>query len=428
MVRSIMTPTEQLLLCLARLDLTEEKRARAAELARQADWGKLVELALAGGIAGLVGRNLEGLDAPREPRLRLVLASLRAEQQNRALVSEAVRLCAEAEAAGLTLIPLKGCALNLARPYAELGLRSMCDLDLLAPRQELEALGSFLLERGYRAGQHQDRHRRFLHHLGYLGERGGEAISLELHWTALHVMFSRADEDRGMLARAERWSHGGAAVRVLGPEDSLLVVALHLAVHRFRAQLKWLVDVAELARFFEGRLDWAAVWERARRVGGARSLAHALGLAAELLQAPVMIPAGLGSPRLMRWLGPAADLVGSRPQPALGRRLLVNLLQYDSPLGGLRYLLHKGAELLERHDDLGRDDRRSDALQAHRREPLLPLVLGGIGLELGPVVGRHDRGERRVDRLAARLGLPPHDEERIGELRLGVRVRQSQSL
>ncbi len=42
-------------------------------------------------------------------------------------------------------------------------------------------------------------------------------------------------------------------------------------------------------------------------------------------------------------------------------------------------------------------DRRADPLEAHRREALLPLVLGGLGVQLGPALGFDDglRAPRR---------------------------------
>ena len=48
---------------------------------------------------------------------------------------------------------------------------------------------------------------------------------------------------------------------------------------------------------------------------------------------------------------------------------------------------HRG-HLGKRNDDLGRDDRRSDPLEAHRREALLPLVLGRLAVELGAAAAR----------------------------------------
>jgi hypothetical protein len=47
-------------------------------------------------------------------------------------------------------------------------------------------------------------------------------------------------------------------------------------------------------------------------------------------------------------------------------------------------LLHHVAERVERHDDLGRHERRAEALHDHQLEAMLPLVLGdAVGEDLG---------------------------------------------
>ena len=77
----------------------------------------------------------------------------------------------------------------------------------------------------------------------------------------------------------------------------------------------------------------------------------------------------------------------------------------------------------QRNDDLGRNDRRADALEAHRGETLLPLVLGRLGVEFGAAVAGDDLRERRVDRAAPRLRIRDDREVGLGKLRLEVVVR-----
>ncbi len=65
---------------------------------------------------------------------------------------------------------------------------------------------------------------------------------------------------------------------------------------------------------------------------------------------------------------------------------------------GVDLLEHRG-QRRQRDDDLGRDDRGPDALQAHGGEALLPFMLRGLGGQLGTAVGQDDRVELRADRI-----------------------------
>jgi hypothetical protein len=357
-------PAHELLLRLARLALTPEDRASvAARIERRhggwtargaaaasiedVDWAELFELAARGGLCGLVSRHIEreSLPLPAVWRRRFWMSALCTEARNRVLVTEARRLCALAEAQGLTLIPLKGAALNLGRPYDDLGLRAMVDLDLLTRREEMAALEELLARSGY--SRHGDRatYLRWYHHTAFKRQVHGVDVLVELHWTALHVMYSREAIDAEVIARARIRSVEG--LRLLDPAAMLLSVALHVAVHRYRSGLKWLVDVAELARSTGAELDWDWLWRTARAAGAGRSLGHVFELARLLLDAPLPAARGLLEP-VLGHLCPPEAVVRSERQPRLLESLLINLLQYDSPLDGLRYALHKGAEVLQR--------------------------------------------------------------------------------
>ena len=340
-------PTERALLRLCRLRPGAADRARIRTLGERVDWGALSRLAQRGGVAGLVARNLEGLGAPRQMRLALTHAALLGQARTQPLLDEGQRLCAAACAEGLTLVPLKGTALHLIDVY-EPGLRTQCDLDLLAPREELEALDGLLRRAGWQEdAEHRSYALRHQHHLTYW--RDGQRMLLELHWTGLLAQFSDRAVERALLARCVTRQVRGQPLRLLATSDLCFLVILHFCFHRFRAQLKWLVDIAELARAGGAELRWDEVYGLARRVGALRATTLAVELARELLDAP--IPPPPRRPRLLpalARLAPALALVRSEPQPSLRERALIDLLAYDSPLHGARFLGRKAVELLER--------------------------------------------------------------------------------
>jgi hypothetical protein len=354
--RDTVTSPHELLLRLARLALTEEDRAAIRARAAGADWAAILELARRGGVAGMVARHIEAehLPVPADVRRRLAALALQAEARGRVQLAEARRLCAAAGTRGLTLIPLKGAALLLEGVYGDPSLRSMVDVDLLTRRDEVDALAGLLASEGYEPLGEPEGYLRWYHHLAFIRRVTGVDVIVELHWTALHVMYSRPAVDAVIVARSRVVTVDGVLMRGLDPAARLLAVALHVAVHRYRAGLKWLVDVSELARAAPGDLEWDWLWRTARGLGARRALAYVFALARELLDAPLPeqpLPPPLWA---LRAVCPAGTVVASASQPGLPWRLLINLLQYDSPAGPLGYALHKGAELLERTTGIAR--------------------------------------------------------------------------
>lgn len=342
-----MTPTQRLLCQLARIDLSDEQRRLAGQLQRDVDWEELLSLSRRGGLIGLVARHVVDLEVPKKILHRFVAAALLNRHKNTILMEQAQSLCCRAEARGLVLIPLKGAALNMGLPYNDLSLREMCDLDLLVPPGQLEGVERLLEEQGYVETSDRGYHLRHLHHLTYMREVGDQHVMVELHWTPLYAIWSSPRQEAAMIERSRVLRCGGAGIRALDTEDMLLTVILHLAAHRYRAQLKWLVDIAELARCQP--VAWDRVWRRAKKLGAYRAVYFACHLAGQLLEAPIPLPAR--APLLHSLMIAASSvesLVTSQEQPEMTRRALINLLQFDSPLGGLGYLAHKGTELLER--------------------------------------------------------------------------------
>ncbi len=85
------------------------------------------------------------------------------------------------------------------------------------------------------------------------------------------------------------------------------------------------------------------------------------------------------------------DRITLRMHPLEDERLVdlaVDLLEYRRELG-------------QRHDHFGRNERRAEALEAHRCEPGLPFVLGHLGSKVGTTRTLENLGKRPVDGGAA---------------------------
>ena len=333
---------------LARQDLRDEDvgflRARNG-----IDWVKVAGLALRGGIAGLVESNLRqlGMGGVLRP---LAMASLHTEAANRMFLRETVAMCTQASALGAVLLPLKGIALIAAGLYSDPSFRSMCDVDLLCQPDRFEQVLALLRDGGLEETEDSVARRDYHHHATLVKAIGNRRLMFELHWQPTLGIYAYQDVVAGWFSRSRRVSTPDGELPGLSPTDLLLSVCLHLATHRFRGALKWLVDIAEISRRWRAEIDWQQLWGDARRLGAASALTFGFRMAVRLLDAPIseLPPLGLRE-RLGRCLSPDTVLVRSGPQPDNLSRALINLLLYDDSRDGLRFLQHKAADIAERN-------------------------------------------------------------------------------
>jgi hypothetical protein len=242
------------------LDLTADDLARIAPLlfksgAAALAWWRLRRSALA------------DLATTRDLRQAYRLHTLDAELHAIRIAETLGRL----EAAGVATLLVKGWA--VARFYPEPGLRSYTDVDLVVRRGAL-ARARAALAAGPPIGEPVDFH-------------DGPGL------------LDRASFDE-LAGRAESATVGGAAVRVLGPEDHLRVLALHGLRHGLFRPL-WLVDLAVCVEARPAAFDWSRCLgpdlRRAEWVASTVALSHCL-LGTQLTDTPIEARVS----RLPRWL------------------------------------------------------------------------------------------------------------------------------
>jgi putative nucleotidyltransferase-like protein len=289
------------------------------------------------------------------------------------LSRELERLLERFEGARIPVIPLKGPALAETL-YPHPALRPCGDLDLLIRRETLESADHLLLGLGYH--RLPDAHS-FQFDLGFDRATLYEAppgIRVDLHWGLVSDPRYSWDERESLTIwdRAVRVRVAGENALGLGPEDLLLYLALHLAVHHALAGLLWYYDLFLVLERWAGTLDWEALVARAARWRTRGALYFAL-LELETLfgsRAPAGVMAGIEprGPRagVMKWL-----LRHRTPQQ---RRLLEHLVPLllvdrgrDLP-GTLRRTLLPAPTWLEaRYAGLGVSSRLGFYLEHYRR-------------------------------------------------------------
>ena len=222
--------------------------------------------------------------------------------QNRSLLGELLATLDAMSAAGVEAIPVKGLVLT-EMLYGNLALRPAGDIDVLVRADDLPAAREALRGRGYEqeaVPAYEERHHPF-HDAPYYRPGPFRHTALELHHGLSAPRQFKMDA-ASLWERSVTTELFGRTLRVLGPEDTLL----HLAVHRARAplRLRWLVDIAELMRRSGPELDIAFLLGQARAIGARTTLSMTLELSERLLGAPVppALTQGLEIGRTKHWL------------------------------------------------------------------------------------------------------------------------------
>ena len=214
--------------------------------------------------------DLRATSAASELQQAYRMHTLQAARHERHLVTAITLL----HSAGVEPLLVKGWA--VARLYPERGLRPYGDIDLcVRPEQHavaLEVLGADTVD------------------VGAVDLHGGLQ---ELHRPSLDEVYDRSEVVR--LADAD--------VRILGPEDHLRYVCIHMLRHGAYRAL-WLCDVAVMLESLSEDFDWDYLLGGDRRRGD--WVACAIGLAHRLLGARVEgLPVAQRARQLPRWLAPS---------------------------------------------------------------------------------------------------------------------------
>jgi len=236
---------------------------------RPLDWEWILRRAETEHLGALLHAVLSPLDIPAPMRNRLRIAWVNGRRQYLLGVEQLSQVLATFQRGGVPVIPLRGPALAELL-YRDPAIRPFTDIDMLIPERHLPSALSLLSGSGYRhmeAGLPLSHERAWRHAASFTAE-DPDALPIDLHWGLV-------DYPGGVpvteVNHPEIWER---AVRIEGPrdvrwglcpEDFLMHLALHWAVHHALSGLIWQLDLALLIGRHGRTLDWNAVVERAER-------------------------------------------------------------------------------------------------------------------------------------------------------------------
>ena len=188
---------------------------------------------------------------------------------------------------GIRTMILKGAALGLAY-YPELGLRPMCDVDLLVPVDQVAGSFDVLMESGWRPkeisrdGLTGD----YLHTVHAATFLDSQERELDLHW---HVLAENCQEG----ADADFWQ-GAVAVTVhdvetlmLNATDQLLNVCVHGARWNDVPSIRWAADAMMILQGAGASVDWQRLLAQCQKRLLVLPMRDTLSFLASTLEAPV---------------------------------------------------------------------------------------------------------------------------------------------
>jgi len=256
---------------------------------RGVDWNALIAAARAEQLIGSLAFRLEGKAVPA--RIDAILAAARRDalQARTQALWEAEMARRALAPLGVPIVLLKGNAFHAAGLEASIG-RSVGDLDILVPRDSLEAAEAALLAAGWERMKEADGYddlyyRRWMHELPPLIHRTRDRM-IDVHHTILPATARPRPDAAALIADSIDLGNG---LRILSPADIIVHAAAHLfADGDLAGGLRNLWDIDRLLREFAARSGfWQRLAERARLHQLERPVARALRLSARLYGTPV---------------------------------------------------------------------------------------------------------------------------------------------
>ena len=254
------------------------------------DWNALIAAARAERLIGSLAFRLEGRKLPAKAGAILEAARRDFEQARIQAVWESEMARRALAPLGIPVVLLKGNAFLAANLDAGLG-RMIGDLDILVPRDSLEAVEAALLGAGWDRVKEADGYddlyyRRWMHELPPLIHRTRDRM-IDVHHTILPATARPTPDAPALIAASLALEDG---LRLLSPADMIVHAAAHLfADGDLSGGLRNLWDIDRLLRQFAAGdpAFWPRLAERARLHQLSRAVALALRLSARLFGTPV---------------------------------------------------------------------------------------------------------------------------------------------
>ena len=252
-----------LLAACARITPSTDEQSIILAHARQIhNWDMLVNDAEGHAVAPLLYTSLRqsGFSIPVDAKRKLYALVQRTGWANELRASALVEIIDACNEKGIPLAVLKGSFLAHSI-YPDPSLRTMSDIDLLAPPSQAQAVQNILAELGFSVPeQASSRYMSEHHHLpGASMQRDGLTISVEVHHDALSGDAPASITFDNLTVPLQEYDVNGHRAKALGHQDQLRHLFHHMSEPASKLKLIWCTDIAYYARHFYDQIDWTAL-------------------------------------------------------------------------------------------------------------------------------------------------------------------------
>lgn len=286
----------RLLAILARTKVTPNLIGELETLSKQSpNWQKFLSLAESHGVLPLVIRHLKTFRFLAVDEIIIKQAEIATRSwalKSFFLASELLRVQSQFQLAEIPFVAFKGPALA-QQAFGDTTIRTFSDLDLIVSPDQLAAATKVLLSMGLEPMPARTSAEltdlldsglltRLTHEHTFVKTKSpvkDMPLRVDLHWNVAPISFERI-EYADIAAESEMVTICGQQVNTLSAERCLVALAIHATKHQF-ADLKWLVDIAELAQ--RRNLDWQKIDRIARSWQATQMVDLAMFLACGLM-------------------------------------------------------------------------------------------------------------------------------------------------
>ncbi len=253
-------PIYRLLALAARINPDEQdKQALSHAFSTFSDWEVLAIEAEKNAIAPLLFTSLResGVDIPQNVKRKLYALVQRHRWANIARAKAMAEISEACNRVSIQLVVLKGSYLAHTI-YPDPSLRTMSDIDLLAPPDKAMDVQHILRDLGYAVPDHAgSQYMSEHHHLpGAHIERDGTLIHVEIHRDALSGDAPASITAENLTSALNEFCVDGVNYFALGHQDQLRHLYHHMSEPASKLRLIWCVDIVYYASHFEKEIDW----------------------------------------------------------------------------------------------------------------------------------------------------------------------------
>jgi len=252
-----------LLAACARIEPDASEQLIITELAQQIDdWDALVSEAEGHAIAPLLYTSLRqsGYDIPLAAKRKLYALVKRTGWANELRADVMLEIIEACNDAGIPIAVLKGCFLAHG-VYPDPSLRTMSDIDLLAPPDQAPRVQELLADIGFNVPKRAtSKYMTEHHHLpGASMQKDGLLISVEVHHDALSGDAPASITFDNLTTPLQTYQVHGRTAQALGHQDQLRHLFHHMSEPASRLKLIWCTDIVYYANHFHDQIDWDAL-------------------------------------------------------------------------------------------------------------------------------------------------------------------------